>query len=136
MKDINTLESVQRKFTKRVPGMFEKSYGERRATLGLKTLENRRLRNDLVMCFRVLNGLIDVDFHDFFDFNRGRHLRGHCQKLVVPKFRKNCRKFDFACRVINSWNSLPEEVIESPTLPCFKRKLNTVDLSRFLHYHD
>ena len=29
MKDINIIESVQRKFTKRVPGMFEKSYGER-----------------------------------------------------------------------------------------------------------
>ena len=71
-----------------------------------------------------------------FDFNRGRHLRGHCQKFVVPKFRKNCRKFDFACRVINCWNALPEEVIESSTLDGFKRKLHTVDLSRFLHYQE
>ena len=136
MKDIKILEGVQRKFTKRMPGMFVKTYEERRATLGLKTLEYRRLCNDLCICFRILNGLIDVDFDDFFDFNRCRNLRGHSQKLLVPKFRKNTRKFDFACRVINSWNALPEELIQTSTLPCFKRKLNTLDFSRFLHYQE
>ena len=88
------------------------------------------------MCYRIINGLIDVNFHDFFDFKRGRHLRGHFQKLMVPTFRKNTRKFDFACRVTHSWNSLPEEVINSCTLPGFKRMLNTADLSRFLHYQE
>jgi len=48
MKDIKILESVQRKFTKRMPGMSEKTYEERRAALGLKTLEHRRLCSDLL----------------------------------------------------------------------------------------
>jgi len=136
MKDINVLEGVQRKFTKRVPGMFERSYEQRRAALGLKTLEHRRLCNDLTMCFRALNGFIDLDFHEFFEFNRGRHLRGHCQKLVVPKFRKNCRKYDFACRTVNAWNALPEELFATSTLFSFKRKLNALDLSHFLNYRE
>ena len=116
--------------------MFGRSYDERRAALGIKTLENRRLYNDILMCFRIIHGFVDIDFHEFFEFNRGRHLRGHCQKLVLPKFRKNCRKNDFACRIINAWNALPAEVVESSTLFSFKRKLNTIDLSRFLRYQE
>ena len=50
MKDVRILENVQRKFTKRVPGLSHMSYSERRNELGLDTLELRRLHNDLLFC--------------------------------------------------------------------------------------
>ena len=31
----------------------------------------------------------------------------------------------FANRVINIWNSLPDHIVASPSVACFKRKLST-----------
>jgi len=41
------------------------SYCDRLTKLELNTLELRRLHNDLVMCYNILFGLIDVNFTDF-----------------------------------------------------------------------
>ena len=40
---INALESVQRRFTKKLPGLSELTYAERLSNLNLQTLEHRRL---------------------------------------------------------------------------------------------
>jgi len=37
--------------------------------LELNMLELRRLDNDLVMCYKIVFGLIDVNFTDFFTFS-------------------------------------------------------------------
>ena len=43
---IDALESVQRRFTKRLPGFSNMSYADRLITLNLQSLEHRRLIND------------------------------------------------------------------------------------------
>jgi len=136
MKDIDIIEKVQRKFTKRIPGMFIKSYKDRRFHLQLTTLEQRRMCNDLIMTFKIIHGLIKLDFQDFFEFNLRRNLRGHSQKLIIPKFHKNCLKYDFCSRTAPMWNMLTEDQINSSTLECFRRRLNDFDFSRFLRYPD
>jgi len=37
--------------------------------LELNTLELRRLQNDFVMCYKIVFGLIDVNFTDLFAFS-------------------------------------------------------------------
>ena len=64
--EIDALERVQRRFTKRLPGMSLLSYSDRLTRLDLITLELRRLHNDLVMCYKIVFGLIDLEFNDFF----------------------------------------------------------------------
>ena len=66
--DISLIEAVQRRFTKRVPGMKDLSYPQRLAKLKLDTLELRRLRTDLITMFKILHNVIDIDFNDFFHF--------------------------------------------------------------------
>ena len=97
------LEKVQRKFTKRVPGLFNYTYAERRRELELDTLELRRLHIDLVLCYKMMNGKIDLDRDDFVTLS-DNNLRGHSQKLVVPMAHKNCRKHSFPVRVVPLWN--------------------------------
>jgi len=60
---------VQRRFTKRLRGINLLSYCDRLTKLELNTLELRRLRNDLVMYYKIVFGLIDVNFTDFFTFS-------------------------------------------------------------------
>ena len=50
-QDIDAVENIQRKFSKFLPGMFQKSYRERMAHLNLKTLEERRIYADMCLLF-------------------------------------------------------------------------------------
>ena len=45
---INSIESVQRSFTKRLPGLRDTSYADRLSILKLQSLEHRRLITDLI----------------------------------------------------------------------------------------
>ena len=48
LKDIRQIESVQKHFTKQLVGMSNLDYSHRLATLGLESLELRRLHHDLL----------------------------------------------------------------------------------------
>ena len=58
---IHQIERVQRKFTKGLPGFGQLSYLDRLSKSKLESLEVRRLHNDLIMTYKVLAGLVDVD---------------------------------------------------------------------------
>ena len=98
------------------------SYTERLDLLKLETLERRRVRTDLSLCYKIRNNLIDLDSNQFFEIRDGI-TRGHSAKLIVKKSRINARKFFFANRVVNQWNSLTEEQIAARSFGAFKRNL-------------
>ena len=51
---INTIENVQRRATKLLPGMRDLDYDERLRTLKLPTLAYRRVRGDMIQVFKML----------------------------------------------------------------------------------
>ena len=57
---------MQTGFTKRLPGLKNLTYKERLAATNLDTLELWRLRTDLIVCYKIVFGLIKVDFNNFF----------------------------------------------------------------------
>ena len=63
--DILLIESIQRGFTKRIPSLSGLSYSDRLKELNLTTLERRRLEFDLVLCFKILHGLVGGSISDY-----------------------------------------------------------------------
>jgi hypothetical protein len=133
LQDIRLLESVQRRFTKRIPGFSHKPYFTRLQELGLQTVERHRLEIDLCHCFKIMNGIEKLSFDDFFQFSTNP-TRSNGRKLFKPRCRTDTRKHFFAERVVDPWNSLPESVVTSPSIFVFKKRLRSCDLSCFLKY--
>jgi hypothetical protein len=131
LQDIDLLESVQRNFTRGLPGFRALLPAERLRRANLEPLELRRLRADLLLTYRIVRGLTTVDF-PFFDRALYSGTRGHSYKLQVQLATLDCRKYFFSHRVVPVWNSLPEGVVSAASVYTFKRLLKAVPLSRFL----
>ena len=90
----------------------------------LSTLEGRRLRGDLIQAFKLLKGLDQINYNNFFVLDENTSTRGHTLKVAKPRARLHIRLRSFSHRVINCWNNLPVEIVECQSLNNFKYKLS------------
>ena len=65
-KDIDPLERVQRRVTRRIKCIPTLPYEERLKSHGLIKFENRRRRGDLIEVFKIVKGLVNVAPDTFF----------------------------------------------------------------------
>ena len=98
--DIKMVESIQRRATKLVSGLKDKSYEERLKELKLPSLVYRRRRGDLIQMFKIMHGLVRMNvstrghskrvfkfsnmqsnFHDQISFRSA-----NCQRLEFPTY--------------------------------------------------
>ena len=125
-KDIAALERVQRRATRIIPGLKGMSYADRLKELNLFSLEQRRLRGDLIQTFKILKGIDNVDPGDFFDLKKETRTRGHKWRLDKGAFRTENRRHFFTQRIVRVWNQLPSNVVEADTLGSFKKLLDEI----------
>ena len=134
VKDVASIERVQKYFTKNLRGLRNKTYNQRLIILKTCTLESRRKRADIIYLFKILHNMVDPHLkHLFVPASRvnitSRSMRGHSYKLYAPKPRTDILKFSFICRVVKCWNQLPSTICSAKSLAMVKSKL-TAYLSR------
>jgi len=65
---IDKIESVQRRFTKRLLGYISLDYPARLVSLGQSSLEKRRIVHDLVLMYKLVFKIVDVQMSNFLPY--------------------------------------------------------------------
>jgi hypothetical protein len=127
---IKKLEKIQKRATKMIPGFREDVYDARLKKLDLLSLEDRRLRGDLIEYFKFSSGLEEVDW-----FYPPSHLknatRGHNMKIRRELTQNSIQRHHFLPnRIAPYWNKLPSEAIASTTTNQFKNSIDRIGMEQ------
>jgi hypothetical protein len=124
-RDIDLLESVQRRATRIPFGRNRPEYSERISIMNLPLLSDRRKRGDVILVHQALTGDKNSSIRHLFPLNDGGRTRGHDLKLAKDNFRTSARQNFITNRVFDVWNSLPVEVVTSKTPLGFKSRYDS-----------
>ena len=129
IKDIQTVENIQREFTRRISGLQEHDYWERLKKLKLLSLQRRRERYSIIQVWKIKKGLapnsVGMEFYDSPRLGT---------RAKIPKFNYKAQttistSYDdsFGVKGARLWNILPKHVNTQASLESFK-----VSLGEFL----
>ena len=132
---METIERVQRRFTRMLPGLGSMPYENRLSELGLFSLERRRIRGDLIEVYKMMRGIDRVDSQRLFPRAEMVATRGHRFKVLGSRYSGDVSGKFFTQRVVSVWNGLPAKMVEADTIGSFKRLLDRyMELSKIEGY--
>ena len=105
-------------------------YESRLNYLELPKLEDRRMRGDMILTYRLLSGEEGIDYRKFFRLSEEHYeLRGqHSKKIALTRPTLDIRKYFFSWRVIQKWNSLTEYEVSAPCTSVFKERYDRMEI--------
>ena len=117
-----TGESAMKSHENDYKGYKYLSYEERLIRRGLKTLEKRRSRGDLIEAYKIITGKESIQWERFFELAPSKVTRGHRYKLFKKRKGTLGQTF-FSARVVDLWNELDDNTVSVDNVTVFKRKL-------------
>ena len=134
--DKEVLENVQKRAVKMISGL-QGTYEEKLKSVGLVTLEENRVRGDMIEMYKMMTGKGNIDFRKFFELAPLRegavNTRGNSgyMNVVEPSMcRDKVRRNFFSQRCPKTWNSLPDDVKRVGTVDGFKAAYDDYKRSR------
>ena len=86
-------------------------------------VQYRRLRMDLIMMYKILQGIVHLRKDHFFIMNTNP-TRTNGLKIYKHHCNKTLRRYSFSQRIIDHWNRLPSEIVNALNLLSFKTQLD------------
>ena len=127
--DIAILEQVQHRATKTIALIKHKPYEKRLELLGLTTLEDRRIRGDIIEQYKITHQIGKLTFYvpQNQPVSQSTYsLRGHSHKLIRQQVQ-GCeeRHNFFTNRVVAPWNLLSQNTVNAPSVNAFKNRISS-----------
>ena len=91
------------------------------------------IRGNMIEVYKILTNKYDSRVNLYQKKQQDSKTRGHSLKLVNNTYHYDLRKFYFAPRIVNVWNSLAEIVISADTTDTFKRRLDNFGNTRIYY---
>ena len=126
--EINKIEDLQRKFTKKIEGMDDMSYQERLKKLKMYSQERRRDRYQIIYIWKISQGLIGGHKLEFK--GEGTRMGRRCEVAEIvrsaPAAVKRARENSLSVKGAKMFNLLPADIrnINSDKVQNFKNKLD------------
>jgi hypothetical protein len=122
------IERVQKFFTRisfKKCGLLPIPYQKRLKLCNLDTLVNRRIKTDMVMTYKVLDGRTQLRRSNFFTLaKRYRRRTLYLQPRIHPKKSRN----NFFNRVVSHWNKIPN-IEKGLKINTFRKFINGCDFT-------
>jgi hypothetical protein len=109
-------EKIQKKCTKSLLGYGELSYSKRLTKANLKSLELNRIFADIILCYKILHDLVDINKENIFIFEAYHSVtRSHGLKLrPIIKPKCDTALCSYGYRVSKIWNGLSFNTVWAP----------------------
>ena len=91
-----------------------------------ETLESRRTKNQMIMFFKIVHGLVDIPAAKYLTPASTRTRSRHSLKYRQIPTSSDYYKHSFFPQTVRLLNPLPATVAEAPGLVPFKRELSKV----------
>ena len=131
-KYIKLIERVQRRATKLVPALKDLPYEERLTRLKLTTLEDRRIRGDMILTYKLIEGKEGIKYNKFFKMAnvRGDPEIARGKKIYRERSNLDKRKYCFSQRAPIKWNNLSKREVDATSTSVFKKEFDLAEPAR------
>ena len=122
IKDIQTLENVQKEFTRRISGLQAFDYWERLKELKLQSLQRRRERYSIIQVWKMIHGYAPNNIGMVFYDSARLGVRARIPIFNYKAQTSISTAYDdsFGVKAARLWNILPKDVNTQTTLESFK----------------
>jgi len=96
--------------------------------LNLDTLELWRIKSDLVLCYKIIFGVVHLNTRDFLDLAT-TSTRGHQFEFYKHFSCCSVQSSFFSERIINIWNRLPVDIVDFSSLSSFGNSLDAMNVA-------
>ena len=84
------------------------------------------MRFNLIILYKLINGLIDIDQSSIIQIKTNNINRGHSKRLLIDKARIDVRRNLLKNRVASVWNKLDDNIVNAKTLSILKSKIKNI----------
>ncbi|XP_076030852.1 uncharacterized protein LOC143019036 [Oratosquilla oratoria] len=102
-----------------IPGMKNLSYEKRLRRFNLPYLKYRRFRGAMAEVYKIMQNYYDQDTAPTLIKSEGI-TRTYDLKLYKIRAAGKMRQRQFSLRIIDTWNSLPSQIVNAPSVHSFK----------------